>query len=430
MKKIIIPINYVVLSIAVSLLANAGCEGVLESKNINNVLEDALDNPAAGAGVVSGALATVEQGVGYVLAPYEAATDEITWIGSRDAWNELNKGNLSNYYNEFVDQAWPYISEGRWMADKAVSLLSGFNAAGTLKNPLDLARAYLYAGIVRIYIADWFDDFVFSDKTIVGVPFGEANMVTLYDQAISNLNNAEPIARSLTTAEAKDLLVRVLAVRARAKYAKEVWMLIHPKPKTLPASNPFVGGTALADAQAALALMATEYKYQFDYFSSVTFNEFAWEAVGRSELAIEATPKDPITNADDPRWVAIKSDFTNTAKYQDRYSPLTVTSAREMSLIIAEAQLAAGNQAGATTTLNTLRALNSLPPITTQNVGDMLKHERRVNLFLQGRRLADMYRFGIVDPRWTTSPPSDAITKPGTFLPITIQERRANPNVK
>jgi hypothetical protein len=57
----------------------------------------------------------------------------------------------------------------------------------------------------------------------------------------------------------------------------------------------------------------------------------------------------------------------------------------------------------------------------------MLIHERRANLYLQGRRLNDMYRFGIVDARWATD--SDARTCPGSELPINNAERLSNANV-
>ena len=149
-----------------------GCEGVLDVKNPNSVLEADLSNASAATGIVNGANGTVVRGIGYVYAPYEAITDEVYWIGSRDAWNQLDKGDVSDFNNEFTDASWPFITEGRYMADKAVTLLEGFNAAATLVNRLDLARAYLYAGLVRVVIAETFSDFVISDKTVVGAPIG------------------------------------------------------------------------------------------------------------------------------------------------------------------------------------------------------------------------------------------------------------------
>ena len=51
---------------------------------------------------------------------------------------------------------------------------------------------------------------------------------------------------------------------------------------------------------------------------------------------------------------------------------------------------------------------------------------RRVNLFMQGRRLSDMYRFGQRDERWQQT--SFAYTRRGCFFPITQTERTSNPN--
>jgi hypothetical protein len=38
-----------------------------------------------------------------------------------------------------------------------------------------------------------------------------------------------------------------------------------------------------------------------------------------------------------------------------------------------------------------------------------------------------MYRFGVSSPQW--QPSSDAVRTPGTFIPLTNTEIRANPNL-
>ncbi len=55
---------------------------------------------------------------------------------------------------------------------------------------------------------------------------------------------------------------------------------------------------------------------------------------------------------------------------------------------------------------------------------DLLVHERRTRLFMTGRRLADMYRFGIVSETWVSG--SAALEQPGTLLPIPTSEVDAN----
>ncbi len=412
--------------IIITSLVFIGCENALKVENPNNVLEDDLNNPSSAASLVNGALATVMQGIGYVMTPYETVTDEVYWVGSRDAWRQLDQGFLSDPNNEFVDAAWPYICEGRWMADKAVSMLEEFNKQGTLRNKFYLINAYIIQALVRIAAADMFDDFVISDKMESKPPLGEQNMYQLYDQAIEILNKAEALAVAQPSGTTRDeALRRIYALRARARHAKAVWFKIRPKGST-PPSNPYVDDlNAKADAEAALSLMSGDYKWKFDYLSSQTFNSLAWEIVGRSELRLERLPLDPVTGTTDARMKADSTDFVNRTKYQDRYSPITVTSRREMHLIIAEYYLATGDIVSARAELNKIRALDGLSPYTdSHDIHRALRHERRANLYLQGRRLADMYRFGIKDSRWLTN--SDAYTTVGYFLVVPIRERRAN----
>ncbi|MDQ7051861.1 MAG: hypothetical protein Q9P14_02795 [candidate division KSB1 bacterium] len=202
-----------------------GCEDPLKVENPNSLLETDLDNPIAAAGIVNGALGTAAQGIGFVLAPYSTVTDEVTWIGSRNAWNDLNKGKVTDIQNEFVDNAMKFMHEGRWMADKAVAQMEKFDADGVLEDRSLLSRAYLIAGMVRIYIADWFDDWAFSNKTEPAPAVGKDNMSVVYDDAIELLTKAVNVAREVGDQE---LEARALACRARAKHAKAIWQLLNP----------------------------------------------------------------------------------------------------------------------------------------------------------------------------------------------------------
>ena len=75
--------------------------------------------------------------------------------------------------------------------------------------------------------------------------------------------------------------------------------------------------------------------------------------------------------------------------------------------------------------INHIRALDGLTPFSGQiSEMEMLQHTRRVNVLLQGLRLADMYRWGLTDPQWQGA--SAALSQPGTMLPISIIELRAN----
>lgn len=412
-----------------------GCRGLLEVDNPNNLLEEDLSNPAAAPSIANGASATLARALGAVLGIYSTATDEITWIGSRDAWRELDGGDIANPRNEFTDDAFRYIAQARWMTDEAVKRLEAFDQQGQLLNRADLARSYLYAAIAYITIADMFDDFAFSDRRTAQPPIGRANMGSLYDKAADYATKGLTIAQAVNNV---DLQRALLAVRARARFAKQVWRKITPPGQI--AVDPLVNDAqATADAQAALGLMgAADYKFKLklatDDLAYAGEVSLAYNVNQRAELTtnpvygrIRPQPtvvnlRDPITNQPDP--VIAAELQTLVANYVNQ--EITIVSAREMRLILAEAALAQNNQAEFQNQINAIRAFNGLPPYTGQIPAlDMLKHTRRVNLFLQGRRLADLYRFRERAPEWLTT--AATVRAPGTLFPIACIEVRSHP---
>ena len=401
-----------------------GCD--LDVDNPNSLLEGDLQDPSAAAALANGAWNASLRGVTYMMMPHAVATDESVWIGSRDAWYQIDKGGMTNVYNEFVDQAWPYISEARWMSDKAVSILEGLGA--DLPNSQDLVLAYLSGAMVRVYIADMFEDFVYSDKTEAGTPVGAANMSQLYDEALALLGKASSIATG-------DNAVKVLSLVARARHAKAVWGKVNP----VNTASPYVSAGA-SEAAAAAAMMSADWKWRMNFSSSTVSNYMAGQINDRQEMDLfqnalvetatpgaggDPQPNDPVTGLPDSRMTAIATEF-RAGGGGTSWTPVTITSLREMHLIIAESKKAGGDDAGCLAELNALRTFDSLDPYPSgTDAGTALQHERRANLFLQSRRLSDMYRFDLTSTVW------DAVEKSptGSFFPITISEIRSNPNI-
>ena len=401
-----------------------GCD--LDVDNPNSLLEGDLQDPSAAAALANGAWNASLRGVTYMMMPHAVATDESVWIGSRDAWYQIDKGGMTNVYNEFVDQAWPYISEARWMSDKAVQILEGLGA--DLPNNQDLVLAYLSGAMVRVYIADMFEDFVYSDKTEAGIPVGAANMSQLYDEALALLGKASSIATG-------DNAVKVLSLVARTRHAKAVWGKVNP----VNTASPYVSAGA-SEAAAAAAMMSADWKWRMNFSSSTVSNYMAGQINDRQEMDLfqnalvetatpgaggDPQPNDPVTGLPDSRMTAIATEF-RAGGGGTSWTPVTITSLREMHLIIAESKKAGGDDAGCLAELNALRTFDSLDPYPSgTDAGTALQHERRANLFLQSRRLSDMYRFNLTSTVWDAVEKSPA----GSFFPITISEIRSNPNI-
>lgn len=407
--------------LAVAVLV-AGCD-IMDVSNPNSLVEEDIQSPSSAAGLKNGVLNATMVATGWAYAPLSTISDEMVWGGSYESFGIYNVGRVTVPNNEITVNTFPELSEARWLADNAITQLEMFDADGELTDPTTLTKTYIYSALVRITIADTFDDFVYSDRQEAAPPIGEANMSQVYDEAIAHLDEAVARARSNGNST---LEMQALGVRARAKHAKGVWQKLNP-PGSTPA-NPLVSGTgATADAEAALALMGADYKAQFDYASAQVDNYLAGQVNSRQEVVIVEPFDDLKTGNPDPRAAAIRADFLNTDAYTENFSPLTWLSAREMHLIIAEEAIGTDDDR-TRTEINAVRALDGLPDV---EVGDdltaFIEHERRANLLLQGRRLNDMYRFGSQSPDWL--PNEDAAARPGTLLPIPDNEIIANPNL-
>jgi starch-binding outer membrane protein, SusD/RagB family len=403
------------------------CKGLLDVKNPNNIAEESLNNPQAAAQQANGVEASTTRMLSAVSVPYGVATDELDWIGSRDAWLNLEKGAISNYLNEFTDGAFPYVGEARYLGDQTVKRLEAFNASNALTSKESLARTYLYTAITYATIADMWDDFAFSSKTTPAPAVGRANMVKLYDTAIGYLDKALPLAGTDV-----DMQYAITAWRARVKQGKAIWQKITPEGQT--PANPLVNDAgANTDARAALAVKPggdDEFRLTSNVEAQPGINIW-FEVNGRNESKIGTaftTLNDPITGTRDPVSAAIAAEFK---AFGSQDGVFTMTSDREMHLILAEGALATSDLVTFQTEINAVRALDALPdwtPASTVTASAILQHERMANLMLMRRRLADLYRFGKKVKEWATDPNfKSAVNTPGLLFPIPNIERLANP---
>ena len=413
-----------------------GCGDLLDVNNPNDLVEEDIRKEAAAAAVVNGTLTLVASSVSQSWLPYLVASDEVRWIGSRDAWLSLDVGFVDDPLNEFIDGPFPAMGQARWMSDEAIEILQGHhdnNPSNSIKT--DLARAYMYSGIIYMVIGEIQEDYAFSDKTESGPPVGPANMAQVLDGAIDRFSSA---ISGFNEVGATDMATRARALRARARQSRAIWDAINPSPS----GNGLVSSAeAGADASAVLASVSGDWTHNLTFSSASVENSMASWVNDRKENQIDLSIatvddqndingialKDPIDGVDDPAVIKWLNQWKG-GDYLDKggvYPPLTLASSRMMHLILAENALAGGDSNGFAMHINHIRALDGVTPYDDQiSEMEMLQHTRRVNVLLQGLRLADMYRWGLTDPKWQGA--SAAASAPGTMLPISIIELRAN----
>ena len=415
--------------------ALGGCD-ILDVNNPNSLVEEDIRSEAAASAVVNGSLTLVSSSVSQSWQPYLVASDEMRWIGSRDAWLSLDLGFVDDPLNEFIDGPFPAMGQGRWMSDEAIEILTEHQA----NNPstgikTDLARAYLYSGIMYMVIGEIQEDFAFSDKTESGAPIGPDNMYQVLDGAIERFSTA---ISGFNEVGATDMALQAKALRARARQSRAIWDVINPSPS---GDGLVSSAEAGADAADVLANVAADWTFNLTFSSASRSNSMASWVNDRKENQIDLSIatvddqndingialQDPIDGVDDPAVIKWLNQWKG-GSYLDKggiYPPLTLASARMMHLILAENALKSMDSSAFATHINHIRALDGLTPYDGQiSEMEMLQHTRRVNVMLQGLRLADMYRWGIKDPKWQGA--SAASGSPGTMLPISIIEIRAN----
>ena len=426
----------------VAMSALAGC-GLLDVSNPNDLVEEDIRKIEAASAVVNGTLTLVSSSVSQSWQPYLVTSDELSWIGSRDAWLSLDKGFIDDPLNEFIDGPFPAMGQARWMSDLAIEILSDHvvNAGSdALKEAMahHLARANLYSGIIYTVIGEIQEDFAFSHKTDAGEPVGSANMYTVLDKAIERLGTAVTGFRSAGDA---GMTTNAMAVRARARHSRAIWDMINPRASGSGLVNSAEAGADAAAVIEAAGGNAADWLFNLEYSSASTSNSMAEWINDRKENQLDLSIvtvnaandidgialKDPIDNVDDPSVIKWLNQWKG-GSHLDKggvYPPLTMASTRMMHVILAENALAGGNGAVFAEHVNHIRAMDGLTPFDGQiSDMDMLRHMRRVTVMLQGLRLADMYRWGLKDPKWQDA--SDSAKCPGVMLPVSNIERQAN----
>ncbi|MDA0329991.1 MAG: hypothetical protein O2958_13415 [Gemmatimonadetes bacterium] len=420
----------------------SGC-GLLDVDNPNALVEESIKLEAASNGVANGSLNRLSSAVSSIWEGYLVTSDELFWIGSRDAWAQLDQGFISNPENEFTDAAFPSLGTGVWMAQNAVDILTEHvgNNPGVASFGKDLARAQLFNGIMLMVTGEVQEDMTLSNKQVDGAPIGETGMIVFFDRAITNLDAA---VTSFTALGETTLATRARAVRARAHMSRAIWSRVHP--------NATVGGAlawpaAVTDANAVLASVGgSDWKYNLTYTATIGSCSMCGNVNSRKENQIDQSLvtlssannvtgiaiNDPVSGVADLAFTSLLRQWKGGGAITaagDQYSPLTIVSERLLRLIVAEDALAGMNVAAFEAQIDAIRDLDSEVAFNSGGAGmptdlAMLQHTRRVNTFMMGLRLADMYRWGLTDPTW--APTSDAVLRPGSMLPITIVEIRAN----
>jgi hypothetical protein len=215
-----------------------------------------------------------------------------------------------------------------------------------------------------------------------------------------------------------------------------------------------------AGATADAARVASTFVYQMPYYSNVDefgYNRTMWSSSEQSffkATSVWGTWYAPYFDAtSDPRVRYQKTALVGAGafppvgkvpwwpqrKYVTQTAGINLATGREMRLIEAEAALRTGDVAGAMAKMDANRTAAGAPtmerPTDVADAWRLLKRERGIELWLEGRRLADFRRWkadntpGALNALEIPGPTSYLQGQDACF-PVSRDEMNTNPNLK
>lgn len=306
------------------------------------------------------------------------------------------------------------ISIARFSADAIVKALEGWTDAQVPNRQSLIAQAAAYGGYSLILLGEGM-----CTAAIDGGP--ELSRAQLYAEAETRFTKAITAA---TTANNTAILNMARVGRARARLDLANFTGAGADAALVPTA--FVQNATYSAANARRENLVNTQMYR-GLFSSVdpSFRNLTVGGVADPRVAVV----DAGVNGSD-----IATRIFRAAKYPTSATPIPIASYIEAQLIVAEANLAAGDVPGAVAIINASRASVGLPSYaggSASEVKTQLIEERRRWLFLQGQRLNDIIRFKIalLPAAGTPFPVKGGVYGSQVCFPLPDIERFNNPTL-
>ena len=417
-----------VLALGAVLGSLAGCDDLLDVSDPSRFTDADLDNAlsAVAVGVEGDLHAAMDNNVNNVEIMSDVMMHSGTWSG----WDDIDHGRIA-YDNDGRSDGGNGLLRTRFAAQDANARFDRLEAEGQTIASILRAQVAVTEGWTDLLLGQWYCE----------GPAGAGTTAITDIQLIAQ--GRDKLTASLTFAGGTDFEWWARAGIARAEL--------------------FLGNLGAADAAASAVLAGApagwsrDALYQegtlsnsivslstFGFNHASAIREKWWALVDDTELKMN----DPLSqsllslNEPDPR-VEIRheagvlgvdgtTDFFSQWKYKNQGSDIPITHLDEMTLIRAEVAWAGGLYTTARTMLNGLRTAAGLTPIPDAMADDnaevltLLLNERFAELFMEGHRMGDIRRHGLVSGLIADGSFAGTESSRPVKFPISASEARNN----
>jgi len=399
------------LSVLVGALAGCNLDALLDAELPSQVERSDAEVPARAAQLVEGGIALFNCALATHLLNGGLLGDELrdTGLSPTDArrvgTGEASPGGrCSTHYQS--------LSQARWVNDHVYELLDGWSDADVPDRSGLMMKAAAYAGYTLILMGE-----AFCSMAIDGGPELQPDAVF----ALAEERFTRVLDESAAGAGATVHLARVGRARARLNLGRHADAradaLLVPADFVATARFP---ATTQSNRNPLYTQQWEVNRYPVDWlYRDVRF-------AGVPDPRVNVVNRDIVNAQGDTIWAAVK--------YNQPGASVQLATWEEAQLIIAEAELKAGNLPAAVSAINALHAKVSLPPFESSDpeaIMEQIIAERRAELFLEGHHLGDYRRYELpfVPPPGSPYPRRPEVYGDARCFPLPQSERDNNPNL-
>ena len=377
-----------------------GCD--FKVTNPGPLLDADLNNASAIPALVNGMGGDLSNAIGNYLTRGSLAALELRHSGNFAAERRFAAGTIGP---EDVNGDWARLHTARYVAEAGLVRMK--TVLGTaFETNANTPRAYLYAGYANRFLGENVCNAVYDGGPALPNSSHFVRAESLFTRALT-------ISRALNNTA---LTNAALAGRAQVYADQGKW----------------------TEAAADAALVPTTFRHNAVFSLNTTREnmDLAAQTITRREVTVWntvwVTDRDTrvlydtvktgttITKGQDGA-----TNFFRQKKYLTLGDPVALAKGTEMLLIRAEAALRANDVTNAMLFINQGRTAATLAPLTATTIDAAYVHlmrERGAVLWLEGRRLFDL-------KRWLAEGRNTTLQGRSTCIPISLEERGANPNV-